>query len=189
MSTTTGSSVVSAAWWHFLSRINSLVVQRLQAVLSCGLTPRQLVLTFCLGAALGIMPLAWGTSLICILFANFFKLNHAALQAVNYLLYPVQLALLVPFFKLGSWLFPWGPSPGSQHLATLFRNPDLHAVKILCWITLKSLAGWLVTVLPAALLAYVIMMALLARRKRLTSEQSLASLTHHSPLTENLNGL
>lgn len=122
----------------------------------CGLTPEKLALTLCIGFALGIMPLLWGTTLICIMLAHFFRLNHAALQAVNYLLYPLQLALLVPFFKLGAWLLPWGP-PVPQHMfSTLIRNPGLSSFNILGWITFKSLVAWLVTAFPAALLAYVI---------------------------------
>jgi uncharacterized protein (DUF2062 family) len=125
--------------------------------MTCGLTPQKLALTLCFGTALGIMPLLWGTSLICILLAHVFRLNHVALQSVNYLLYPVQLALLAPFFKLGAWLFPWGPPLPPHMLATLIRNPDLTSLHILAWITLKSLAAWLVIVLPAALLAYGIL--------------------------------
>lgn len=131
--------------------------------MSCGLTPQKLALTLCIGFALGIMPLLWGTTLICIMLAHFFRLNHAALQAVNYLLYPLQLTLLVPFFKLGAWLYPGGP-PVPQHMfSSLIRNPGLSSLNILGWITFKSLLAWLVTVFPAALLAYAITRVLFFR--------------------------
>jgi hypothetical protein len=110
----------------------------------------------CIGIALGIMPLMWGTTLICILLAHLFKLNHVALQSLNYLLYPVQLALLVPFFKLGTMLFPWGP-PVPPHMFDMIIRDPLSSLNILGWITLKSLAAWLVIVPPAALLAYMIL--------------------------------
>lgn len=138
------------------------VVKRSQAVMSCGLTPQKLALTICVGSALGIMPLPWGTTLICILLAHHFGLNHVALQSVNYLLYPLQLALLSPFFKLGTRLFPWGPPVPARLLATIIRNPG-SSWDILGWIMIKSLAAWLVTALPAALLAYVILGAFASR--------------------------
>jgi len=145
-------------------QIASPIVKRFQAVMTCGLTPRKLAMTLCIGTALGVMPLLWGTTLICILMAHLFKLNHVALQSVNYLVYPLQLALLVPFFKLGAWLFPWGPSVPVHMFSALLRNPG-SSLHILGWITLKSLAAWLVTVLPVALLAYGILLAAASRNK------------------------
>jgi uncharacterized protein (DUF2062 family) len=144
-------------------RIISPVVKRLQIVMTCGLTPQKFALTLCIGTALGVMPLVWGTTLICILLAHFFGLNQVALQSVNYLLYPVQLSLLVPFYKLGAWLFPWGPQVPPNLLATMIRNP-LSSLNILGWITLKSLAAWLLTALPAALLFYGLYRAAASRR-------------------------
>jgi hypothetical protein len=132
------------------------VMQRLRVVLSSGLTPQKLALTLCIGTALGILPLVWGTSLICFTLAHRFKLNHVALQSVNYLLYPIQLALLVPFFKLGTWLFPYGPPMPPSLLATMAQHPG-SSLSILVWITFKSLAAWLVTVLPLSFLAYWIL--------------------------------
>jgi hypothetical protein len=152
-------------WW----RVASPIVKRFKTVMTCGLTPQKLVLTLCIGVALGIMPLVWGTSLICIMLAHLFRLNHVALQSVNYLLYPVQLALLVPFFKLGAILFPWGPSIPPHLFATLFLNFGLSSLNILCWITLKSLAAWLLTTLPTAAIAYGIVMAVTSRNNSQTS--------------------
>jgi len=143
-------------------RLAAPALNRLQTVLTCGMTPRKLALTLCLGCALGVLPLLWGTSLLCLLLAHLLKLNHVALQSVNYLLYPLQLALLVPFFKLGAWLFPWGPPLPPHLFVSLLRNPGA-SWHLLGWITLKSLAAWLVTVLPAALLIYWILMAVAFR--------------------------
>jgi len=139
--------------------IASPVVSRVQAVMSCGLAPQKLALTLCVGIAIGIIPLVWGTSLICIIIAHVFRLNHIALQSVNYLLWPVHLSLLVPFFKLGARLFSWGPPVSLHILSTMARDPGLSSLNIIGWITFKAVAAWMVTVLPAALLAYRILRA------------------------------
>lgn len=136
-------------------RIVADSIHRLTAVLSDGMTPQKLALTLCLGSALGIMPLLWGTSLLCILLAHLFGLNHLALQSVNYLLFPLQLALLIPFFKLGSWLFPWGTPLPPDMFATLLRNPAA-SMGILSGIVVKSVAAWTLTALPLALLSYAV---------------------------------
>jgi hypothetical protein len=114
------------------------------------------------------MPLVWGTTIICILLAYLFGLNQVALQAVNYLLYPLQLTLLIPLFKLGNRLFPWGPPIPQQLFSALVKNPESSSMNLLGWITLKSLAAWLVTVLPATLLAYGVMMAVASRKNSQT---------------------
>jgi uncharacterized protein (DUF2062 family) len=156
----TGFKAVSTRRLISLGRsIASPVVQRARLVMSCGLTPRKLAMTLCLGIAFGIIPLVWGTSLICIVLAQLFRLNHVALQSVNYLLWPVHLALLVPFFKLGAWLFPWGPALPVSVLATALHNPGQFSLNIFGWLTCKALAAWLVTVIPSALLTYMILRA------------------------------
>lgn len=139
-------------------RIPAPVVNRLQSILRCGLTPRKLALTLCIGSALGLMPLLWGTSLICIVLACQFRLNQLVLQSVNYLLFPLQLALLLPFFKLGTVLFPWGPAVPQDIFSLLIQERNLPTLNILLWIMLKSVAAWLVTVIPAALLVYGILL-------------------------------
>jgi uncharacterized protein (DUF2062 family) len=155
MCTVTGfKSDVPHRLTYLWNKISAPVTQRLQGVLSCGLTPRKLAQTICIGTALGIMPLVWGTSLICVIVAHVLKLNQVALQSVNYLLYPVQLVLLIPFFKLGMWLFPWGPNMPTNTLSGLIQNPGLSSLNLLGWIMLKSLAAWIVTALPVALLVY-----------------------------------
>jgi uncharacterized protein (DUF2062 family) len=139
-----------------LRRLVSPVVKQLKAVMSCGLTPRKLALTLCIGTLLGILPLVWGTTLICVILAYLFRLNHVALQSVNYLLYPVQLVLLVPFFKLGERLFPWGP-PVPEHVVSTLIDAPLSSLHLFGWITLKSIAAWGVTALPAALTIYMVL--------------------------------
>lgn len=132
--------------------------------MACGLTPQKLALTLCIGTAIGVLPLLWGTTLICMLLAHIFKLNHVALQSVNYLLYPLQLVLLVPFFGLGTRLFPWGPPLPASMIATLVSGSGLSQLHLLGWLTLKALAAWSVTVLPLALLIYLILKRVIKSR-------------------------
>jgi uncharacterized protein (DUF2062 family) len=140
-----------------IRRIASPVTIRLQSVLTCGLTPQKLALTICLGVAIGVMPLLCGTTIICIGVAHLLRLNQVALQSVNYLLYPLQLALLVPFFKLGVRLFPWGPKIPANALSSLIKNPGLSSLNIIGWIMLKSLVAWMLIALPVALIVYGIL--------------------------------
>jgi len=155
---TVSESTVRGRLRRIWQRISSPVVSRLRVVMSAGLTPQKLAQTLCIGCALGILPLLWGTTLICLLVAHILKLNHVVLQTLNYLFYPLQLVLLVPFYKLGAWLFPWGPPLPSQLIATLMQSP-LTSLHLLGWITFKSLTAWLITVVPVMLLGYPVLRA------------------------------
>ena len=129
-----------------------------------GLTPPQLALTIALGAAVGILPLVWGATPLCALLAFRLRLNQFAIQAVNYLLYPLQIALFIPFYTLGSAIFPWGPAFSVESLLAGWQQ-DLRGNLLLVLIaTLKALGAWL---LMAPFLAgglYLLILPVLQKR-------------------------
>ena len=132
----------------------------------CGLTPQKLSLTLCLGAAAGVMPLLWGTTFLCALLAAKLKLNQAAVQAVNYCCYPLQLALFLPFCRLGELLFPWGPAVTGAVLKGALHGDIGASIHLVAWATLRALGAWLVTAPPLALLVYPILRGLICSRTR-----------------------
>src|SRR5216684_4267675 len=76
-----------------------------------GVTPEKIALSIALGAALGIFPGIGWTTALCAIAALLLRLNLPAIQVVNYFMYPAQIALLIPFFRLGERLF------GAPHFA------------------------------------------------------------------------
>jgi uncharacterized protein (DUF2062 family) len=120
-----------------------------------GITPHKLALTLALGVAVGILPLLWGSTLLCALLAFAFGLNQAGIQAVNYLSYPLQLALLVPFYRLGAKLFPFAASFACSSV----KGGGLAVA------TLKALGAWLLIAPPTAVLLYLIVLTLLTRTR------------------------
>jgi hypothetical protein len=119
--------------------------------------------TLCIGLAMGVLPLIWGTSLICLWLAHRFRLNHLVLQSVNYLLYPLQIALLIPFCKLGLRLIPWGPSLLPDQLSSFTQTNVAGAFSLLLLLTFKALLAWLVTVPPLALVIYCTLLVTVVR--------------------------
>jgi uncharacterized protein (DUF2062 family) len=73
--------------------------------------PRQLAFTLALGFAIGCIPLLGVTTGICALLAMLLRLNMPAIQAANWVAMPLQVVLLIPFLRLGQWLFA-EPSDG-----------------------------------------------------------------------------
>lgn len=137
---------------------------RAAALLQSGLTPRQLSLTLCLGTALGVMPLFWGTTLLCALVAARLKLNQPAMQAVNYCCYPLQLALFLPFCRLGELLFPWGEAVRWELLRQALQGHLGGSLPLLALATARGVGAWSVTTLPLALLVYPVLKGVLCKR-------------------------
>lgn len=136
----------------------------LKRVFQGGLTPQKLALTLCLGIATGIMPLLWGTTVVAAGLAALFRLNQAAMLALNYLCYPLQLALFIPFCRLGEYLFPWGPAVSVAVLTGVLHGQIGTVIGLIGWATLRALGVWLITIPPLALIAYPILKLLLQRR-------------------------
>jgi len=130
----------------------------LVALLRQGAHPDGLAWSVSTGLALGICPL-WGTSTaLCAGTGVVLGLNQVALQLANYLAYPLQLALLIPFIRLGERLF------GSPHLP-LSLGQLQQAVRADAWGALGAFwtslwhasVAWLVVVpLPVVLLAWTL---------------------------------
>jgi uncharacterized protein (DUF2062 family) len=83
-------------------------VERLSSrlkVLAENCSGEKLALILALGLVLGTFPIFGIPTVLCAVAALVLRLNMAALQVVNQLSAPLQLALLIPFERLG-WRFP-----------------------------------------------------------------------------------
>ncbi len=136
-----------------------------------GATPEKLAWSIALGLVIGVNPLIGSTTIVCLGFAAVFRLNLAASQLANHLMYPFQILLLIPFLRLGARVFHTGPIPLSPKL--LFSQARSHPVDLMRSLWLwesHALILWAVisvVVLPvsAGLLA-PILRRLLARVER-----------------------
>jgi uncharacterized protein (DUF2062 family) len=131
-----------------------------------GMSPRKIALTLALGVVLGVFPIMGATSLLCAAAAAVLGLNMPAIQAVNYVMYPVQLLLIVPFIRLGEALFRANQT--SLTLAQMIAltahgfRPAVHAL----WIfAVQGIAAWLL-IAPLALGVFYAVFLAVARRIR-----------------------
>jgi len=108
-----------------------------------GVTSEKLALSLALSATFSVIPAFGGGVWLCTLFAVAFGLNLPVMQAVNYSLYPAQIALLLPFFRLGEKLFraPHLPISVSQIYA-LVHTSWWGAIKFLWNTTWHAIVVW-----------------------------------------------
>ena len=154
-----------------LARMEDLLKRRvLQPILDLlrqGVTPEKIALSIALGAMLGIFPAPGWTTILCAIAALVLRLNLPAIQLVNYLLYPLQIALLLPFFRLGEKLFnaPHLPISVPQILAMSKANLK-DTVKLLWSTTWHAMVVWALFAPVAMALAYFLLVPLLRRALR-----------------------
>jgi uncharacterized protein (DUF2062 family) len=95
------------------------------ALLRMGATPQRLAWSIALGLLIGINPILGSTTVLCLAIAFVFRLNVAASQIGNHVVYPLQLILVIPFINLGNRVFHAPPMPLSPRalFAAARSNP------------------------------------------------------------------
>jgi uncharacterized protein (DUF2062 family) len=81
------------------------------ALLRLGATPEKLAWSIAVGLLIGVNPILGSTTILCLAVAFLFRLNVAASQIGNHIVYPLELLLVIPFMRLGSFLFHTEPIP------------------------------------------------------------------------------
>lgn len=140
------------------------VVAPIVALLSQGITLEKIALSLAFGIVLGIFPVLGSTTVLCAVAALVFGLNLPAIQLVNYLIYPMQLFLLVPFIRMGEKLFRVAPLPLSLgQILTMVRTDLPHAVATLWRTEVHAISAWLLIGPVAICLLYFLLSRALRR--------------------------
>ena len=144
----------------FYRRIARPVVELLRQ----GVTPEKLALSLALGVALGVFPVLGTTTALCALAALILRLNLPAIQTVNYFVYPLQIALLIPFFRLGERLFraPHLPLSAAQ-ISGMIHASFWSATRFLWTTAWHGAVAWCLIAPALTALLYVILVPILRR--------------------------
>jgi len=140
------------------------IVQPIVTLLKQGITYQKISLSIAFGITLGIFPLVGTSTLLCMLAAVFFRLNLPAIQLVNYLVYPLQLLLLIPFLRAGALLFGDGRVPFTLNtIVAKFESDWLGTLGLLWESILYAVAVWLLVGPPLTWLMYRLLIPALRR--------------------------
>lgn len=136
------------------------LIQPVINLLTQGVTPKKIALSLALGIAIGIFPVLGSTTLLCAIAALALRLNLPALQLANWFVYPLQLVFIVPFIRLGEFIFRARPLPFTlAQMVEMSRAGLPHAIRILWLAALQGASAWL---LVSPLLIFVLYFVLLA---------------------------
>ncbi|MDJ0852986.1 MAG: DUF2062 domain-containing protein [Myxococcota bacterium] len=140
------------------------VIDPIVGQLKQGITPSKIALSVALGGVLGLFPVVGATTALCLLAALALRLNHVAIQAVNYLVYPAQILLLVPFMQAGQIAFGTDPRPiGIDQIVAAFEAGWLTALEELGQLLLLAIFAWSVAAVPLVVVVYAACLPLLRR--------------------------
>jgi uncharacterized protein (DUF2062 family) len=143
------------------------LVRLILDLLRQGVTPEKIALSLALGVALGVFPVLGSTTALCALAALVLHLNLPAIQITNYFVYPLQIALLIPFFRLGERLFraPHLPFSVPQIYAMIHANMG-NAIRSLWTTTWHAILAWCLLAPLFAALVYAVLVPALRRLLR-----------------------
>ena len=144
--------------------LNRRIVIPILDLLRQGITPEKIALSIALGITLGVTPVIGSTTILCFLVAALFGLNLPAIQLVNCIVYPLQFALLIPFIRMGAWIFAEQPARISvPQILSLIRADVWSAIGKLWTATMHALVAWLVLGSLASLVIYLLLAPALRR--------------------------
>ena len=136
----------------------------LVAELKQGITAKDLALASAVSLAIAVNPFIGTTTLLCLLAGKVFRLNHVVMQTINYFSYPLQIALIIPWIRLGEKL------TGSEaqvieisQMKAEFSQSFANFVSKFCQLGMHALLGWLVVVPWATWIVYRILLLVFKR--------------------------
>ena len=141
------------------------IVEPILNLLRQGITPEKIALSIAFGIALGVFPVIGATTLLCAAAAIVLRLNLPAIQLVNYFVYPLQIALLLPFIRFGEFLFRVrDPIPFSiLQILEMIRADVGNAISTLWTSTMHAMVAWCLVGPPAVLVMYWMLAPVLRR--------------------------
>lgn len=129
--------------------------KKIKEILKQGITPEKLALSLSLGITVGIIPLYGLTSLLITLVALGFRLNFAVTHMVHYIVHPLQIALIIPFLKLGEIFYGDTLIPYSIKKIIHMINTDLWGTLHNFWMAyLSAFLIWLIVSIPLVIILY-----------------------------------
>jgi uncharacterized protein (DUF2062 family) len=127
------------------------------SLLKQGLTPQILALSMTSGIIIGTFPLVGTTTAICTMTAIMFRMNLLVAQIGNWLVYPIQILLLVPFIIMGEHLFGSPSTLDPSHIVTLLRTDLLTTLRLFSKMILHAAIAWMICAPFAFAVIYIVL--------------------------------
>jgi len=146
------------------SRLRRWIIQPIVKQLTQGTSPEKLAWSISLGLTLGIFPIMGSTTLVCLLIGYLLKLNQPILHLFKTFVYPLHLALILVFIRIGQHINGIPPIPFSiPQLLTRFQDDPLQFAKDFGLAALHGIEAWALASVLLIPITYYISLPLLKK--------------------------
>lgn len=140
------------------------IIEPLKRFFKQGLSCKELALSVAIGVTIGTMPVLGATTALCALAAIVLRLNLPVIQFANFLVYPLQIVLLVPFYYLGDLFFGARGALRFNSLKEMLTGTTYKETMIMLFdSTLNALGAWLLISPLVLILLYSALKPVLVR--------------------------
>ncbi|MBX9807355.1 MAG: DUF2062 domain-containing protein [Flavobacteriaceae bacterium] len=133
----------------------NIVKDKTTALLKQGLTPKQLTQSIIVSGLISTIPILGVSTFMITTVSLKRKLNLPVMISLSYLMWPVQILLIIPFIRVGEFIFS---VPRNHHtveeIISSFQNSFFQTLSHLSFELLCGLGGWLLTAVPVAIGVY-----------------------------------
>jgi uncharacterized protein (DUF2062 family) len=149
-----------------LKAILNRAKEKTTALLKQGLTPKELSQSIIVSGLISIIPILGVSTFMITAVSLKRKLNLPVMISLSYLMWPVQILLLIPFIRVGEFIFS---VPRHHHtveeIISSFQNSFFQTLSQLSFELLCGLGGWLLTAVPIAVGIYGVSLLFLKEKK------------------------
>lgn len=132
--------------------------QKLKGLLKQGLTPKELALSISIAVLIGVFPIYGTTTFILAFLALRLRLNLPIMIGVSYVLTPAQILLIIPFARVGEFLFGFETlGMDMESLQNAYADGILEVFSQYSGRLVLAVGGWMIVTIPIAVLLYVIL--------------------------------
>lgn len=137
---------------------------RFTALFKQGLSPLQLGESIIVSGVFSIIPILGVSTFILTTLSIKRKLNLPIMMTISYLMWPVQVLLIIPFIRIGEYIFSVPPSRHTvEEIIASFQNSFFKTLGHLSFELLCGLGGWFLTTVPASIGIYLVLVLFLKK--------------------------
>lgn len=131
-----------------------------------GLTPKELIQSIIVSGLISVIPIIGVSTFMITAVSLKTKLNLPVMIALSYMMWPVQILLIIPFIRLGEFIFSISPNHHTvEEIISSFQNSFFQTLSHLSFELLCGLGGWLFIAVPVAVGIYWVSLLFLKERE------------------------
>jgi len=141
------------------------IKNKINSLFNINISPQKLALSITVGIIIGISPLIGLSTFILTILIYVLKLNLFISQLVQFLVFPLQLILFIPFIKAGEQFFNTNYLPYSYvHFFEMVRNNPLDTIFHFGIIYIEGAFIWMLISIPLAFFIYNILLSIFSKQ-------------------------